>query len=320
MSTGPVQPNNDANRVKIFDTTLRDGEQSPGITLNTREKLEIAHQLRRLGVDVIEAGFPITSPGDFEAVRAIANEVPDVVIAALARANEKDVTVAGEAVRDAERGRIHTFIATSDIHLEHKLRMTRAQVLAAAVDAVRLARTIVDDVEFSCEDSTRSDPAFVAEVVAAAIAEGATTINLPDTVGYTMPNEFQRFLLDLYDRCPRAARRHAVGALPQRPGTGGRQLAGRDPGRRPAGRGLRQRHRRARRQRLDRRAGDDPAHAGRRSRRAVVRHRHHRDHPRQPPGEPPDRIRRPAQQGDRRPQRVRPRGRASTSTACCRTR
>ena len=127
------------------------------------------------------------------------------MIAALARANEKDVTVAGEAVRDAERGRIHTFIATSDIHLEHKLRMTRTQVLAAAMDAVRLARTIVDDVEFSCEDSTRSDPAFVAEVVAAAIAEGATTINLPDTVGYTMPTEFQRFLLDLYDRCPRAA-------------------------------------------------------------------------------------------------------------------
>ena len=202
MSTGPVQPNNDADRVKIFDTTLRDGEQSPGITLNTREKLEIAHQLRRLGVDVIEAGFPITSPGDFEAVRAIANEVPDVVIAALARANEKDVTVAGDAVRDADRGRIHTFIATSDIHLEHKLRMTRAQVLDAAVAAVRLARTIVDDVEFSCEDSTRSDPAFVAEVVAAAIAEGATTINLPDTVGYTMPNEFQQFLLELYDRCP----------------------------------------------------------------------------------------------------------------------
>ena len=202
MSTEQVQPNNDANRVKFFDTSLRDGEQAPGIALNTREKLEIAHQLRRLGVDVIEAGFPITSPGDFEAVRAIANEVPDVVIAALARCNEKDVSVAGDAVRAAERGRIHTFIATSDIHLEHKLRMTRLQVLAAASDAVRLARSIVDDVEFSCEDSTRSDPDFVAEVVRAAIGEGATTINLPDTVGYTMPTEFQRFLLDLYDRCP----------------------------------------------------------------------------------------------------------------------
>ncbi len=202
MSTQAVEPHNDANRVKIFDTTLRDGEQSPGITLNTREKLEIAHQLRRLGVDIIEAGFPITSPGDFEAVRAISQEVPDVVIAALARANEKDVTIAGEAVRESAQGRIHTFIATSDIHLEYKLRMTRDRVLEAAANAVRLARTIVDDVEFSCEDATRSDPAYVAEVVGAAIAEGATTINLPDTVGYTMPNEFQRFLLEIYERCP----------------------------------------------------------------------------------------------------------------------
>ena len=119
MSTGPVQPDSDANRVKMFDTTLRDGEQSPGITLNTREKLEIAHQLRRLGVDIMEAGFPITSPGDFEAVRAIANEVPDVIVAALARANEKDVTVAGEAVREAERGRIHTL---SLIHISEPTR------------------------------------------------------------------------------------------------------------------------------------------------------------------------------------------------------
>ncbi len=202
MSAETPQVRDEAKRVKFFDTTLRDGEQSPGITLNTREKLEIAHQLRRLGVDIIEAGFPITSPGDFEAVRAIAEEVPGVVIAALARANEKDVTVAGEAVGPAEHGRIHTFIATSDIHMEHKLRMDRGRVLAAATDAVRLARSIVDDVEFSCEDATRSDPAFVAEVIGAAIAEGATTINLPDTVGYTMPNEFQRFLSALYERCP----------------------------------------------------------------------------------------------------------------------
>jgi 2-isopropylmalate synthase len=125
-----------------------------------------------------------------------------VIVAGLARADERDVTTAGEAVRDAERPRIHTFIATSDIHLQYKLRMDRAQVLGAAVDAVRLARTIVDDVEFSCEDATRSDVAFVAEVVGAAIAEGATTVNIPDTVGYTMPTEFQRFLLELYERCP----------------------------------------------------------------------------------------------------------------------
>jgi 2-isopropylmalate synthase len=198
----PAAPQDPAQRITFFDTTLRDGEQAPGITLNTREKVEIGLQLARLGVDVIEAGFPISSPGDFEAVRAVAAEVPGVTVAALARANEKDVTVAGEAVRDAERGRIHTFIATSDIHLTYKLKMDRAQVLGAARDAVRLARTIVDDVEFSCEDATRSDVLYVAEVVGTAIAEGATTINIPDTVGYTMPNEFQRFLLDLYEACP----------------------------------------------------------------------------------------------------------------------
>jgi 2-isopropylmalate synthase len=195
-------PQDPAQRVTFFDTTLRDGEQSPGIHLNTREKVEIAQQLARLGIDVVEAGFPISSPGDFEAVRAVAAEVPGIVVAGLARANERDVSVAGEAVREAERARIHTFIATSDIHLQYKLRMDRAQVLAAAVDAVRLARSIVDDVEFSCEDATRSDPAFVAEVIGAAIAEGATTINIPDTVGYTTPTEFQGFLLELYERCP----------------------------------------------------------------------------------------------------------------------
>ena len=195
-------PQDPATRIIFFDTTLRDGEQAPGITLNTREKVEIAHQLSRLGIDVIEAGFPISSPGDFEAVRAVAAEVRGVTVAGLARANERDVTVAGEAVRDAAHARIHTFIATSDIHLTYKLKMSREQVLGAAVDAVRLARTIVDDVEFSPEDATRSDPAFVAEVVGAAIAEGAGTINIPDTVGYTMPTEFQGFLLELYERCP----------------------------------------------------------------------------------------------------------------------
>jgi 2-isopropylmalate synthase len=195
-------PQDPDQRVLIFDTTLRDGEQAPGITLNTREKVEIGQQLARLGVDIIEGGFPIASPGDFEATRAVAREVSGVVVAGLARANEKDVTTAGEAVRDAERPRIHTFIATSDIHLEYKLKMSREQVLNAATEAVRLARSIVDDVEFSCEDATRSDVRFVAEVVGSAIAEGATTVNIPDTVGYTMPTEFQRFLLDLYELCP----------------------------------------------------------------------------------------------------------------------
>lgn len=200
----PAQPhaNEPADRITIFDTTLRDGEQAPGITLNTREKVEIAQQLVRLGVDVIEAGFPISSPGDFEGVRAVAAEVPGATIAGLARASRRDVETAGEAVAPAERGRIHTFIATSDIHLTYKLKMSRDQVLDAATEAVRLARSIVDDVEFSCEDATRSDVAFVAEVVGAAIAEGATTINIPDTVGYTMPTEFQAFLMDLYRLCP----------------------------------------------------------------------------------------------------------------------
>lgn len=202
MTANADQVRDESKRVKIFDTSLRDGEQAPGITLNTREKLEIAHQLRRLGVDVMEAGFPITSPGDFEAVREIAREMEGVTVAGLARANEKDVLRAGEAVREAKSGRIHTFIATSDIHMTHKLRMDRDQVLAAAVDAVRLAKSIVDDVEFSCEDATRSDVAFVADVVGAAIAHGATTINIPDTVGYTMPVEFHAFLTELRRRCP----------------------------------------------------------------------------------------------------------------------
>jgi 2-isopropylmalate synthase len=197
-----VGPTSDANRVHIFDTTLRDGEQSPGISLNTAEKVEIATQLARLGVDVIEAGFPISSPGDFEGVQAIAREIDGPIVAGLARANEKDVTTCWDAVRDAAKPRIHTFIATSDIHLKWKLKMDRAQVLATATDAVRLARSLCDDVEFSCEDATRSDVAYVAEVVASAINEGATTINIPDTVGYTMPNEFQRYLLELYERCP----------------------------------------------------------------------------------------------------------------------
>ena len=201
-SSQAQQPQDPDTRITIFDTTLRDGEQAPGITLNTREKVEIGQQLARLGVDVIEAGFPISSPGDFEGVRAVAAEVPGVVVAGLARANPRDVETAGEAVAPAERRRIHTFIATSDIHLTYKLKMTREQVLEAAVDAVRLARSIVDDVEFSCEDATRSDVGFVAEVVGAAIAEGATTINIPDTVGYTMPTEFQAFLMELYQRCP----------------------------------------------------------------------------------------------------------------------
>ena len=177
----------DPNRVLIFDTTLRDGEQSPGISLNTSEKLEIAHQLARLGVDVIEAGFPIASPGDFEAVQAIAREVQGPVIAGLARIHVGDIDAAWNAVKDAERPRIHTFVSTSDIHIEHQMRTTREDVKGLTRAGVAHAKQYVEDVEFSPMDATRADVEFTAEVCQIAIDEGATTINIPDTVGYTMP-------------------------------------------------------------------------------------------------------------------------------------
>jgi len=192
----------DPNRVIIFDTTLRDGEQSPGISLNATEKLEIAHQLARLGADVIEAGFPIASPGDFEAVRAIAREVHGPVIAGLARAHAADIERAAEAVRDAERPRIHTFISTSDIHIEHQLQSTREDVQGQARAAVAHAKSFVEDVEFSPMDATRADVDFTAEVIRLAIDEGATTINIPDTVGYATPDEYAGFLRRLYELVP----------------------------------------------------------------------------------------------------------------------
>src|ERR671917_2054641 len=192
----------EANRVRIFDTTLRDGEQSPGISLNTQEKLEIAQQLARLGVDVIEAGFPIASPGDFEAVEAIAREVDGPIIAGLARAQAPDVEAAARAVRDAERPRIHTFISTSDIHIVHQFRSTREDILAQARAAVAHAKSYVDDVEFSPMDATRAELEYTAEVCAVAIEEGATTINIPDTVGYTTPEEYTAYLEGLYRLVP----------------------------------------------------------------------------------------------------------------------
>jgi 2-isopropylmalate synthase len=192
----------DPNRVLIFDTTLRDGEQSPGISLNTQEKLEIAQQLARLGVDVIEAGFPITSPGDFEAVQTIARSVEGPVIAGLARTHVADIDAAWNAVRDSERARIHTFISTSDIHIRHQLQTTREDVKGQARAAVAHARQYVEDVEFSPMDATRADVEFTAEVCQIAIEEGATTINIPDTVGYAMPHEFTAYLQRLYDLIP----------------------------------------------------------------------------------------------------------------------
>jgi 2-isopropylmalate synthase len=198
----PRTERSEGDRVRVFDTTLRDGEQSPGISLNTQEKVEIAHQLARLGVDVIEAGFPITSPGDFESVQAIARQVEGPVICGLARTAAQDIDAAWNAVKDSPRPRIHTFIATSDIHIERKLRTTRDDVKGQARAAVAHARGYTEDVEFSPEDGSRSDVEFMAEVIQIAIDEGATTINVPDTVGYTMPQEYAAMFEQLYRLVP----------------------------------------------------------------------------------------------------------------------
>jgi 2-isopropylmalate synthase len=178
------------DRIRIFDTTLRDGEQSPGCSMNLPEKLTLARQLGRLGVDVIEAGFAIASEGDYEAVRAVASEIGDTTIASLARTSIADIDRAGQALEPAKQSRIHTFIATSDIHLEHKLKMGREQVLEEVDAAVRRARQFTDDVEFSAEDATRSDSDYLVQVFRCAVDAGATTLNVPDTVGYTTPVEY----------------------------------------------------------------------------------------------------------------------------------
>src|SRR5256885_16815061 len=187
-------------RVKIFDTTLRDGEQSPGCSMGLDEKLRLARKLEDLGVDIIEAGFPIASDGDFAAVKAVANECRDVTVAALCRTAEPDVVRAAEALRGATHPRIHAFVATSDIHLEYKLRKTRAEVIEMTRNAVRLARSFVEEIEFSAEDATRSDPDYLCDVFAAAVDEGATILNVPDTVGYTLPNEFAQLVRRVRER------------------------------------------------------------------------------------------------------------------------
>lgn len=188
--------------IRIFDTTLRDGEQSPGASMNVDEKIQVARQLVRLGVDIIEAGFPVASPGDFEAVYRIASEIDGVIIAGLARAVDRDIESAGEALKPARSKRIHTFIATSDIHLQYKLRMSREDVLESAQRAVKKARGYTDDVEFSAEDATRSDWDYLCKVVEVAINAGANTINIPDTVGYTVPQEFGELIEYLMNNVP----------------------------------------------------------------------------------------------------------------------
>ncbi|MBL8329865.1 MAG: 2-isopropylmalate synthase [Rubrivivax sp.] len=192
------------DKLIIFDTTLRDGEQSPGASMTREEKLRIARQLERLRVDVIEAGFAASSNGDFEAVKSIAEAIKDSTVCSLARANDRDISRAAEALKGAARARIHTFIATSDLHMEKKLRMTRDQVHEQARQAVRFARNLRDDIEFSPEDGYRSDPDFLCRVLETVIAEGATTINIPDTVGYAIPELYGAFLRHLRERIPNA--------------------------------------------------------------------------------------------------------------------
>lgn len=186
-----------SRKIKIFDTTLRDGEQTPGVNLNLKEKVIIAKKLEELGVDVIEAGFPIASKGDFDAVKAIASEIKNSTVAALARASKQDIDRAYEAIKDAIKPRIHTFIATSPIHMKHKLNMTENEVLEKAVSMVSYAKTLCEDVEFSAEDAYRSDKRFLAEIFSKVIEVGATVINIPDTVGYALPTDYYEFIQEV---------------------------------------------------------------------------------------------------------------------------
>ena len=187
-------------KIRIFDTTLRDGEQSPGCSMNLQEKIRLARQLEFLGVDVIEAGFPIASEGDFRAVRAVSEECKTATVAALCRTTELDIARAAEALKSAKKSRIHTFVATSDIHLEYKLQKTRKQVLEMTRNSVRLAKNYASEVEFSAEDATRSDVEFICEVFNIAVEEGATILNVPDTVGYTLPNEYSNLIRTVKDK------------------------------------------------------------------------------------------------------------------------
>ncbi|MBF7074828.1 2-isopropylmalate synthase [Glaciecola sp. MH2013] len=194
--------NSDKNRVKIFDTTLRDGEQALPASLNKRDKLQIALMLEKLGVDIIEAGFPVSSPGDFESVRMIAQEVKNATVCGLSRALEKDIDACGQSLNIADHFRIHTFIATSDIHVDTKLRKSQDEVVEMAVKAIKHARNYTNDVEFSCEDAGRTHIDYLCRMVEAAINAGATTVNIPDTVGYTTPSEFGGIIHKLFNRVP----------------------------------------------------------------------------------------------------------------------
>ena len=295
-----------ATDVLVFDTTLRDGEQAPGFSLRVPEKLALARRLEALGVDIIEAGFPIASTDDAESVKRIAQEVQGPIIAALARCTVADIECAGKAIAPARKGRIHTFIATSDLHLERKLRISREQCLETAVKAVTQARQFTDDVQFSAEDATRSDIPFLTQVIEAVIAAGATTINLPDTVGYSTPDEIHDYFQPIITAVRGSDDGRLQHALPRRPRPGGRQQHLGAARRGAAGGVHDQRHRRACRQRRARRDRDD--HEGARRPRALHHaHRRARAVRRQPVAHRAHRRGRPGQQGHRRAQRVRAR-------------
>ena len=202
-----------SNQIVFFDTTLRDGEQSPGCTMHHDEKLRLAHQIAALGVDVLEAGFAIASEGDFRAVQAIAREVKGTRVASLARAKREDIEAAARAVEPAAANRIHVFLASSDLHLEYKLRITRDQALDQVAESVKLARSYVDDIEFSTEDGTRTDPDFLVKMITVAVQAGATTINIPDTVGYTTPAEYKALFQMVRARVPGSLRADGTDAI-----------------------------------------------------------------------------------------------------------
>ncbi len=302
-------PTTDPNRVIIFDTTLRDGEQSPGCSMNLGEKLEMARALADLGVDVIEAGFPIASPGDFESVQAIAREVHGPIICGLARCNPADIDRAADAVKDAPAPRIHVFLATSAIHREFKLRMIAGGSRRTGPSRASSApASVATDVEFSPEDAARTELDFLAEVVEKAIEAGATTLNIPDTVGYAVPSHYASIIRHLKKHVRGIDNVRAVGPLPQRPRPGRREQPRGAGRRRPAGRMHDQRHRRAGRQHFARRSRDGPQHAAR-FLRPDHRHQHPAPLPRQPQAVARHRHAGAAEQGDRRPERLRARGR-----------
>ncbi len=287
--------------VRIFDTTLRDGEQSPGATLTRVEKLEIARLLEAMGVDIIEAGFPISSNGDFESVRAIASEIGKSVVCGLARCTPGDIQRAGEAVQPAAMKRIHVFCATSKIHREHKLKMGREQIIKLSVESVRQARSYTDDVEFSPEDASRTELEFLEEIVHAVVEAGASTVNLPDTVGYATPTAYGRIFSHLLAKLPVIREKNVVLSCHCHDDLGlavANSLAAIENGA-PPGRMHRQRHRRARRQRGHGGDHHGPAHAPRLLQ-GNYSHRLGQDLFHQPHGQHPDRPGRAAQQGDRR--------------------